>query len=929
MNQETNLYRGEYISQEVSSDMINRMKDPKFYLESFCKIKTPHNGGGIRPFILNDVQKDLFNTIRRNNRIMVLKARQLGCSTAVAGYAYHYAITHRGVTVALIGYNSDLTKEFLDKVKTFYLTTPEEIRPTVEYNSKYEMTFPKQGSKIRVFPSTEEVGRGFTLDLVLASELAFWDNASTKMTAIEAAAHKGTIIVESCVTGDTVVFTDNGPQRVGKIHDWHNHDLGFSKGKEIYLDGHYGLQPTNLYYNSGERDGFRIETRSGTSLGMSSVHKTFVLRNTLEMEFVEAKDLKVGDFVPLKYGQEAWGSNEIISWRPTPYPGYNKQRIKLFRPEMVTDDLAYLVGLILGDGYVDFKQGRVVVTTMDDEIRDFLLGNSLGLRFLQSTSSDKWHYICKNQSFVEFLSGYIGWEKRKAKEKYVPEVIFSWKKEHVMSFLSGLFDTDGFCDSVRGRIALTSTSESIIDDVKILLLNAGILTRKSEMDVHPTERVKVWSHVFNLEIMPFFVRKFGEDVGFRIKRKQDNICKAIGNDSRCIMIPYIGDFIEKHRKELGFSLKSIGYHDKTKGSMRRETVLKVLNACKNTGSNAYETIANLLRDGYFFDSIKEITPIRENVYDFTVENGHTVTYNGIVGHQTPNGAHGLYYQMWNADNGYEKKKYGWWWLYTEEEIKLIEKRMNNPRKFAQEYSMEFLASGRTVFDPEMIMKAKGGILRLGDKNDKGQTVQTYDGLRVYREPEVDEPYVIGVDVSEGVEGGDYSVVTIFNRRSGEEVAFWKGFIPPDRLATKLSIWGRYFKDALCVVEVNGHGLTTITGLKNALYPNMYFRPAKFESLGFGLSDKMGWRTTKLTRPLMIDDLAQGLRDGMLTIHSEETLDEMLSFIYDDAGNMVTSEGSHDDCLFSTAIAFQGFKAMSGTPLDQVDYSSHLPSSYSY
>ncbi len=57
-------------------------------------------------------------------------------STAMVGYFYHDTITNPGTTSAIIGYNSDLTSELLDKVKTFYRTTPAALRPTIHYNTK-------------------------------------------------------------------------------------------------------------------------------------------------------------------------------------------------------------------------------------------------------------------------------------------------------------------------------------------------------------------------------------------------------------------------------------------------------------------------------------------------------------------------------------------------------------------------------------------------------------------------------------------------------------------------------------------------------------------------------------------------------------------------------------------------------------------------
>ena len=141
--------------------MVEQLRDPKFYLENFTKIKTKKQGT-LQPFILNEAQKDIFNTLRREKRIIILKARQLGFSSGITGFFYHDTIMNPGTTTALIGYNADLTSELLEKVKILYKTTPAELRPTIQYNSKHEISFPKLDSKILVLPSTVNVGRGAT-----------------------------------------------------------------------------------------------------------------------------------------------------------------------------------------------------------------------------------------------------------------------------------------------------------------------------------------------------------------------------------------------------------------------------------------------------------------------------------------------------------------------------------------------------------------------------------------------------------------------------------------------------------------------------------------------------------------------------------------------------------------------------------------------
>lgn len=287
-----------------------------------------------------------------------------------------------------------------------------------------------------------------------------------------------------------------------------------------------------------------------------------------------------------------------------------------------------------------------------------------------------------------------------------------------------------------------------------------------------------------------------------------------------------------------------------------------------------------------------------------------------------------------ADNGYEKKQYGWWWGYTEEQIDVIRRRINNPMKFAQEYGLEFLSSGRPVFASDLIKRLRKGIYKIGDKvkdeNGVETTVtQNEDGLIMYSPPRPGRTYVAGADVAEGVTGGDYSVMTIFDRESGEEVAFWRGYIPPDRFGGLLNKFGRFYNNALMVVEINNHGLTTVTALKNLMYPQLYFQPAKFDKMGTSYSDRLGWKTSKVTRPLMIDDLREALADGSYKIHTEKTLDEMLTFVFDDGGNMVTQSSFHDDCIFASAICFQGFKVSYSGKLEQISYEDHMPSNFSY
>jgi hypothetical protein len=142
----------------------------------------------------------------------------------------------------------------------------------------------------------------------------------------------------------------------------------------------------------------------------------------------------------------------------------------------------------------------------------------------------------------------------------------------------------------------------------------------------------------------------------------------------------------------------------------------------------------------------------------------------------------------------------------------------------------------------------------------------------------------------------------------------------------LNKWGRYYNNALMVVEAEAHGNVVLNILKQLLYPSLYFRPARFDTIGNPYSDKLGWKTTKLTRPILIDEFEQSTREGSILLHSKEIIDEMNVFIFNESNNMQAMSGFNDDCIFATAIACQGFKVLSATAPTQISYAQHLPPS---
>ena len=853
-------------------ELIGRLRPARFIERKFLEGKSLPNNGWCKIIKIEKLGKQRMIDLQTSEKTYIANGFVSHNSTAITGYLYHKTITTPGTNTALIGYNSDMTAELLDKVKTFYRTTPEAIRPQIQYNSKYEISFPAIDSKILVLPSSENVGRGYTLHNVL------------------------------CVSGETVVFGKNGKLiKVSNILPGDfvvNGNGGISTVKRIIkkktTEKMFSIDVTGTDGILKVTENHKILTRNGWKKAVDITTKDhvaypyFQLRNKYKEIDFSKYFVKSGSFIKISKVQLNRDFGELCGWFAAEGSVRNS-RIS-FSINIKEED--YLVSLIknvfgneLGKISINRKKDSLgsVVSITSQQISSFFV-EKFGSGALNKTISDScWYY---------------GWE-------------FGY------GFLKGVFLGDGYFQGDNRRVILRSISPSLVYQVKKMLvsLRIGLASIQSA----ETNRYGVTGKdVYSLSLSGPGNYKFRRKLGFKLPIYNNRRFKWIlENDPGR---NYGWKTWLRGKFYYWMKVRSV------KEINREDFVYDIVLPNEPHSFLTNAGIVSNCTELAFWDKAEEKMLAIEN----------SVPQDGkIIIESTPNAIGNLYHRMFMADNDYDKKKYGWWWHYTEEEIEIIKRRINNPLRFAQEYGLEFLSSGRPVFDTALVKRLRKGILKVGDKvkNEDGtitKVVETDDGVIKYFEPRPDGQYVVGADVAEGVLGGDYSTFSIFDKRTGHEVAFWRGYMAPEKFGAFLDKYGRIYNDALMVVEINNHGLTTVTALKNKQYKNLYFRPVtKMDTMGIKFSDRLGWKTTKMTKPLMMDDLREALSDGDLIIHTEKTLDEMLTFVFNDDGLMVTQSSFHDDCIFSNAICFQGFKVCYSGKLEQIDESKHLPNDFSY
>lgn len=282
---------------------------------------------------------------------------------------------------------------------------------------------------------------------------------------------------------------------------------------------------------------------------------------------------------------------------------------------------------------------------------------------------------------------------------------------------------------------------------------------------------------------------------------------------------------------------------------------------------------------------------------------------------TANGIGNLFHQLWTRAvaglNTFTTIFLPWWsrpgrdraWY----DAQIAE--YTDPQMVRQEYPATageaFLVSGRTRFAPEWLATQAGNVRPGLPRASWPHALLGVPGLALYALPRPGRRCVLGADVAEGLETGDYSAATLIDAATWEELAHLHGHWEPDvyagHLATLAAAYG-----AQIAVERNNHGHAVLVALKLARTPRV----------ALGLDGRPGWHTNVQTKPQSIDLLATALRDRVATVRTQATLDELQVYRIGRDGDTGAPAGYHDDRVMSWAIALMVSRARAGATQQQ-------------
>jgi len=451
-----------------------------------------------------------------------------------------------------------------------------------------------------------------------------------------------------CVVGDTMVLTDLGVFPI--------RDLGDPEGPEIQplnvgvaQEGSRKRARSSHFYNGGVKPTFRVKTHCGYSIEGTANHRVKVMGTEGVIRWAYLDEIREGDQIAIHRGTDLWAEGLVDA-----VPFHNdKGRKDLNFPEEITPEWGYLLGILVGDGCWTLKN-RVEVTVGDVEYREkvesvfaSLLGDVKYKPDLRRVATGQ--VQSNSHGWREFLHD-LGWSTDCGpRDKEVPWAILRSPKEVVASFLRGLFDADGGVESDGKVVSFCSASERLAQQVQILLLNLGVVSRVKAK----------WNAEYQRDYYFLTVRgrrsrqAYADHVCFTLSHKRGPLLSSLEKSSReggnTESIPHLrpwasrllqlvprkakgGGWGRSHlRAALGNTLKPSSLDEMT--GPRLEKSLRV---ALDLGADldVVQHLQGILDADYFYDPVVSVGESEARVYDLTVPEGHMFVANGMTNHNT-------------------------------------------------------------------------------------------------------------------------------------------------------------------------------------------------------------------------------------------------------------------------------------------------------
>tara|TARA_R100001244_G_scaffold25113_3_gene25528 strand:+ start:35730 stop:39422 length:3693 start_codon:yes stop_codon:yes gene_type:complete len=940
---------------------------------------------------------------------VVHNCRQVGISTLSGAFALWYAMFFNNKTVLIVSRTDPDAKNYLDRnIKFVYKHLPKWMKDLwkPDVMNEHSLGF-QNGSMIRSLTSNPDTLRSNASSLNIIDEAAFIQHMDDMW--------KGGF---SCIRPDSLISSEGSLVEIGSLGDLNG---GQWQDIDVEVQSDFCIKNSDKFYINGIASTNIITTKLGYEIECTGNHR---LKDD-QYEWVYSKDVDLSQKLSLKCGSDfdvefdtyinnvdqfptlfieaknadtvspiCFNCSKTVSVNYRTYKRNFKRNSNKFicfdcapvlkmgkgfnKPKILDERLAELIGYYVGDGCIVNKRPHRFLLSYDPQDSDVSghfgsYFNSIGLDHSDRISNGAGEFRVNSSPFVKWFEKHFHC-KTHAHNATIPEMIMKSSQKIHKAFLRGLFEADGWCyqyddkyrpNSIIYSIGFSSISEKLARLVQVMLLNLGIISRKT-IKKGGFENSK---ESYRLEILNLDNRiKFMSDIGFISERKKCDIVRV---------------------------------------ASRRDPIKYVV------------------KDGIFIDEVVSVVKSKSFTVDISVPGNNTYVANGFVSHNTmqtggscivistPKGVGNWYYKTWSAavdkENNFNPILINWWnmdWsldfvdelsgnktvISPTREMKKLEKKEDiekygpywspwletqyddlstkgDDSAFRQEVLAEFLGSGHTVLNRNALFELERMVAEYGDKYkvldsveyiNPSQDVRTVldfqEQFWIWDEPftqaDADREmakarrdgtldslpehakrahlYIVGADPSTG-EADDYSTLEIFDVDTQEQVAELRMRVLPKMFARMADYVGRLYNNALIVPERTGIGATLCQELEYELmYPTLYRHKTQTTNLKMKYN-KTGFPTSNTTKHILVKCLKDNVGIDGWTIKSPRLYRELCIFIHLGGGRYGNEPGTGntDDLVLAACFALIGIpeailtQGYNLAPLHNMDISSRM------
>jgi len=858
---------------EIKNEIRKCGSDPIYFLKNYVRITHPIKG--LIPFTTYDYQDDLLKDFGDHRFNIILKSRQLGISTIVAGYAAWLMLFRREKQVLVVATKLKTAVNLVTKVKKMIKSVPDWLRISeiiVDNQTAFEL---QNGSKIQASTTSQnDAGRSESLSLLIVDEAAHVEHMSELWTSVKPTISLG---------GRCIALSS--PNGVG---NW------FYK---TYVDAQSGKNSFNSVilpwdvHPDRDQAWFLNEIKNMDRKEIAQEYECFTSESKIitPFGFAHIKDLKIGD--------------KVLT-----HKGRYKKVLRTFNKKVETKNLIEISmplsrkNKIIGTkehpiltGIQAFKESKNIFDEIkiDSFKEEWMSYENIRDKFPQDVNSRSTpKYVnsvfpkLSDNVFLDKINKFDLSLFHIAKEISNNSIRYFRQKGHNSRFIEldyntgrliGLFLAEGFTDGKQTVFSFNSEETELISFVENWALTYNMRVRKNVRNYSKCTTV----HITN-QFLPLFLKDFINGNSCHNKILSDKIydCSKIFAKGIVDGI-WQGDglHIPDKKNILGLVNEHLIYQIRT----------------LMTAFNLITRVSFVEQKGHFKNDDKIYKRYYLELNNVDSKQIEDCTKNGIEykpGQRTK----------------FAKNK--WWGRIKFEEFKTTEEytdvyniEVEDDNSYVVEnlivHNCSFNMSGETVIDPSDMARLKAACIPPLNKTGPDRN------LWIWEEPIGGHSYMVIADVARG-DGKDFSTFHVLDLFTMEQVAEYQGKANSDIFAMLLNSTGREYGNALIIVENASYGFNTLDKLMALEYPNLYWSVKSTHDFIDQIDAESnsaaipGFSTTVKTRPLIIAKMEEFIRNKILKLNSERLFHEFETFVWNH-GKPEALRGYNDDLVMALAI----------------------------